>query len=220
MPDIISCEAAGFGNWEGLLVDLSDQNWASRTDAAYQDSTYGTLGFPFTTEAIGFAYNASILEKCGIDPASITGPDSMKAAIEAIDAKKDSLAENSRQTAANIQGISGEVTDAVNHQAENAQKALDYTNGTVLGDYDQFVTTGEKYEHTADIMDEMLNAFDSKAENLNSIMTDMVDSVQMITDSIKESSSAIQLRNSSLCDNLWRGSLPCLSSRLLFWGGL
>ncbi len=91
MPDIIACEAPGFGNWEGLLVDLSDQDWASRTDAAYVDSTYGTLGFPYTTEAIGFAYNADILAECGIDSASITGPDSMKAAIEAIDSKKDQL---------------------------------------------------------------------------------------------------------------------------------
>ena len=91
MPDIIACEAAGFSNWEGLLVDLSDQNWVSRTDAAYSDSTYGTLGFPYTTEAIGLAYNADILEKCGVDPTTITGPDALKSAFKAIDAKKDSL---------------------------------------------------------------------------------------------------------------------------------
>ena len=91
MPDIIACEASGFSNWEGLLVDLSDQNWATRTDAAYVDATYGTLGFPFTTEAIGLAYNADILEKCGVDPKSITGPAAMKSAFEAIDAKKSSL---------------------------------------------------------------------------------------------------------------------------------
>ncbi len=102
-----------------------------------------------------------------------------------------SLAENSRETAANIQIISNEVTDAVNKLAENAQKALDYINGKVLGDYDEFVTTGEKYEHTADLMDEMLHEFDNKAENLNSIMQEMVDSIQMITESIKESSTAI-----------------------------
>ena len=60
MPDIISCEAAGFAKWEGLLVDLSAEAWAKDTDAAYTDSSYGTLGFPYTTEAIGMAYNASI----------------------------------------------------------------------------------------------------------------------------------------------------------------
>ncbi len=102
-----------------------------------------------------------------------------------------SLAANSRETAANIQVISNEVTEAVNRLAENAQTALDYINGTVLGDYDEFVVTGEKYEHTADIMDEMLHEFDNKADHLNNIMTEMVDSVQMISDSIKESSIAI-----------------------------
>ena len=68
MPDIIACEVASFANWEGLLVDMSDQNWAGRTDAAYIDPTYGTLGFPYTTEAIGLAYNADILAKAGVDP--------------------------------------------------------------------------------------------------------------------------------------------------------
>ena len=111
-----------------------------------------------------------------------------------------SLAENSRQTAGNIQVISNEVTEAVNRLAKNAQDALDFINGTVLSDYDEFVSTGEKYEHTADIMDEMLHEFDNKAENLNSIMTEMVESVKMITDSIKESSIAISssAENSSM----------------------
>ena len=44
-----------------------------------------------STEAIGLAYNADILSKCGVDPSSITGPDSMRAAFEKIDAKKDEL---------------------------------------------------------------------------------------------------------------------------------
>ncbi len=91
MPDIIACEASGFGNWDGLLVDLSDQNWATRTDAEYIDPTYGTLGFPYTTEAIGLAYNGDILAKCGIDPASITSPSALQNAFETIDAKKDEL---------------------------------------------------------------------------------------------------------------------------------
>jgi raffinose/stachyose/melibiose transport system substrate-binding protein len=91
MPDIIACEASGFENWDGLLVDLSDQNWVSRTDAAYSDSTYGVIGFPYTTEAIGLAYNADILNKAGIDPSTITGPESMKTAFETLDAKKSEL---------------------------------------------------------------------------------------------------------------------------------
>ena len=102
-----------------------------------------------------------------------------------------SLAENSRNTAANIQEISGEVTNAVNDLAKNAQAMLDYINGQVISDYDEFVATGEKYEHTADIMEEMLGNFNNRAENLNVIMTEMVDSVQMISTSVLESSQAI-----------------------------
>ena len=92
MPDIFVCGGAtDFANWEGLLVDMSDQAWVSDTDSAYVDEEYGTIGFPYTVEAIGLAYNAEILEAAGVDPASITGPESTKAAFEAIDAKKDEL---------------------------------------------------------------------------------------------------------------------------------
>ena len=92
MPDIFVCGSdADFGNWTGKLADLSDQPWAADTDAGYKDADGKIIGFPYTTEAIGLAYNASILEKAGIDPASITGPESMKAAFETLDAKKDEL---------------------------------------------------------------------------------------------------------------------------------
>ena len=92
MPDIFVCGSdADFGNWTGKLADLSSEPWAADTDAGYKDADGKIIGFPYTTEAIGLAYNASILEAAGIDPASITGPESMKAAFETLDAKKDEL---------------------------------------------------------------------------------------------------------------------------------
>ena len=92
MPDIFVFEGApDLANWTGMVVDMSDQDWAKDTDAGFVDESGAVVGFPYTTEAIGLAYNKSILEKAGVDPASITGPESMKAAFEAIDAKKDEL---------------------------------------------------------------------------------------------------------------------------------
>ena len=92
MPDIFVCGSdADFGNWTGKLADLSNEPWAADTDAGYKDAEGKIIGFPYTTEAIGLAYNAAILEAAGIDPASITGPESMKAAFETLDAKKDEL---------------------------------------------------------------------------------------------------------------------------------
>ncbi len=92
MPDIfVNGGASDFSNWVGKVADMSDQAWAADTDAAYIDEDGKVIGFPYTTEAIGLAYNKDILEKAGIDPASITGPDSMKSAFETLDSKKDEL---------------------------------------------------------------------------------------------------------------------------------
>ena len=92
MPDIfVNGGATDFANWEGLLADMSNEAWVEDTEAEYVDVDGKVVGFPYTTEAIGLAYNADILEKAGIDPASITGPDSMKAAFETLDSKKDEL---------------------------------------------------------------------------------------------------------------------------------
>ena len=56
MPDIfVNGGGTDFANWTDLLVDMSDQEWASDTDAAYIDEKQGTIGFPYTTEAIGLA---------------------------------------------------------------------------------------------------------------------------------------------------------------------
>ena len=143
------------------------------------------------------------LTKVILDIASQTNLLALNASIEAARAGEagkgfsvvateiSSLADNSRQTAANIQVISNEVTDAVNNLAKNAQAVLDYINGQVISDYDEFVSTGEKYEHTADIMEEMLTNFNQKADNLTDIMSEMVESVQLISNSIVESSQAI-----------------------------
>lgn len=91
MPDIFVFEGdKDYPTWEGNLADLSDMACMADTDSAY--SADGVIyGFPTTTEAIGLAYNKDILTKAGIDPASITGPESMKAAFETLDAKKDEL---------------------------------------------------------------------------------------------------------------------------------
>ena len=91
LPDIFVCEGASFENWEGLLVDMSDQEWAKKTEAAYVDSEYGTIGFPYTIEAIGLAYNADILAKAGIDPTNLTSLSAYQEAFAKLDSMKGEL---------------------------------------------------------------------------------------------------------------------------------
>ncbi|WP_026511631.1 ABC transporter substrate-binding protein [Butyrivibrio sp. LC3010] len=91
MPDIFVFEGdTHYDTWQDVLVDLTGEKWTEDTEAEYVHDGK-VYGFPTTTEAIGLTYNASILEAAGVDPKSITGPDSMRAAFEAIDAKKDEL---------------------------------------------------------------------------------------------------------------------------------
>ena len=91
MPDIfVNGSDADFANWDGLLADMSGEAWVADTDAAYVNKD-GTVGFPYTTEAIGLACNLDILEKAGVDPAALTSPAAYEEAFAKIDAAKDEL---------------------------------------------------------------------------------------------------------------------------------
>ena len=145
------------------------------------------------------------LTKVILDIASQTNLLALNASIEAARAGEagkgfavvaeeiSALAENSRQTAGNIQVISNEVTEAVNSLSTNAMDVIEFINNDVLNDYDTFVETSDKYENTAVVMDDILEKFNMKADNLNNIMDKMAESVVSITDSVKESTQAINL---------------------------
>ncbi len=104
-----------------------------------------------------------------------------------------SLAENSRQTASNIQNISNEVTNAVKELSGNAMEVIHFINENVLQDYDEFVGVGERYEQAAIVMDGILKKFTERANNLNEIMEEMNQSVDSIVDATRESSAAISM---------------------------
>ncbi len=104
-----------------------------------------------------------------------------------------SLAANSRETANTIQEISKEVTAAVNTLSKNAQEVLEFINTTVLADYDAFVETGDKYENTSAVIDQMIEKFSERADHLREIMDEMVENVNSITQSVEQSTQAISM---------------------------
>ena len=149
------------------------------------------------------------LTKVILDIASQTNLLALNASIEAARAGEagkgfavvaqeiSALADNSRQTAGNIQTISENVTKAVQELSNNAIEVVDFINSTVIADYEAFVETGEKYESTAEIMNEILEGFTEKADSLDNTMHSMADSVLTITDSVEESTQAISLSASN-----------------------
>jgi len=95
MPDIFAFDGLeAYKEWEGSILDLSNEPWVSKTSVAfkYNDKVYG---FPVAVEGWGMAYNADMLEKAGIDPATLVNLDGYRKAFAKLDSMKAELGINS-----------------------------------------------------------------------------------------------------------------------------
>jgi len=91
-PDIFVIEGmGGYNTWETKLASFSgDEEWLGKT--SLQFAVDGKVyGFPVAVEAWGMAYNKAILEKAGVDPATLTSQEAYRAAFEKIDGMKEEL---------------------------------------------------------------------------------------------------------------------------------
>lgn len=103
------------------------------------------------------------------------------------------LADNSTETANNIQDISAMVTEAVSKLAQNATAMLTFIDEVVLVDYDKFVGMSDSYHSDADDMDAMMNDFRSKAAILQEMLEGVNDSINDINTAMEESAQGVYL---------------------------
>ena len=103
------------------------------------------------------------------------------------------LAENSKDTANNIQSISGLVTRAVEELAGNANQMLAFIDSTVLVDYDKFVDSANTYHNDADYMDEILQNFYGSARKLADTMAQMTEGIDGINIAVDESAQGVTM---------------------------
>ena len=101
------------------------------------------------------------------------------------------LAERSKDTANNIQAISGMVTSAVEDLAKNANDMIAFIDETVLTDYDKFVGMANTYHEDADRMDEILQNFYANAEKLRGTMAQMAEGIDGINIAVDESAQGV-----------------------------
>ena len=80
------------------------------------------------------------------------------------------LADSSRESANNIQEISNRVVESVEELSENATRLLEFMNTRVMKDYDALEDTGSNYHEAADHVDEMMNEFGQKIDELLSVL--------------------------------------------------
>ena len=90
-PDIWVIEGpSGYELWKDKIADQKGAEWTQYTAAAYMDGDK-VVGFPVAVEGYGLAYNKDILDKAGIDPATLTNYDALAAAFEKLDSMKAEL---------------------------------------------------------------------------------------------------------------------------------
>lgn len=90
-PDIFVIEGmGGYKTWESKLAPFADDKWIDLTTLEFvvDGKVYG---FPVAVEAWGMAYNADLLSKAGIDPATLTSQEAYSEAFAKIDGMKDEL---------------------------------------------------------------------------------------------------------------------------------
>ena len=105
----------------------------------------------------------------------------------------NSLANNSQETAKNIQHINQEVIDTVHEMSDNTSEVLEYINKYVLKDYDQFVAAMDEYVTNMEEFYTILHNFSTSSKGLNDSMAEIIDSVDCITNAVGEGSTAVDI---------------------------
>lgn len=101
------------------------------------------------------------------------------------------LADNSKQTAGNIQQISAGVVTAVMTLAENAGNLVKFINERVLPDYEILERTGEQYLNDSITIDRMMGEMRDSMENIGGMMRSVAESNENITNNVRESAQGV-----------------------------
>lgn len=101
------------------------------------------------------------------------------------------LADNSRDTANNIQDISQVVTDAVGDLSANADEMLQFIDHTVLADYDNFVEVTSQFHDEADGINGILEKLYDSVKELEQTMATIADGIEGINTAVDESAQGI-----------------------------
>lgn len=101
------------------------------------------------------------------------------------------LADSCQKTAGSIQEINKVVTDAVHTLSEHAQDLIDYLNGSVLTEFQEFIHSGKQYKDDSVYIEQAMDRFNSRTDHLKNAVTEIAGSIDSITKTITESAAGI-----------------------------
>ncbi len=165
---------------ESLEEDLRSSVESSKSVNAIQNLTEDILDITSQTNLL--ALNASI-------EAARAGEAGKGFAVVADEIRV--LADNSRNTANRIQEISNVVISAVSSLSESAVKLLNYVSTDILKDYGSFVDSSIEYLKDADTMEDMMNDFQHKSEELTHASEHASERIEQITNSVMEENTRV-----------------------------
>lgn len=96
------------------------------------------------------------------------------------------LANSTKDTANRIQEINAVVTAAVHNLAEHANNLVTYMNDIILPEFENFVTTGGQYKEDANYIENVMDEFAVKTEELKRVMEEIAGSINSIASAIDE----------------------------------
>lgn len=96
------------------------------------------------------------------------------------------LANSSRENANRIQEINSVVTNAVHNLADEANILLGYMQDSILPVFEEFVESGAQYKRDAAYIEETMDDFNNKTEDLRIVIGEIANSINAITMAIDE----------------------------------
>ena len=101
------------------------------------------------------------------------------------------LAENSKNTASDIQGISVGVISAVNQLMDNAQDLMEFVQDRIMGDYVGFEGATDMYYEKAEHMDSVMAVFNTNIAALRKVMEEMNGGITNISTVVEENAQGV-----------------------------
>ena len=166
--------------FDGIQKDVAEAVEASKSVNEIAKLTENILNIAAQTNLL--ALNASI-------EAARAGEAGRGFAVVADEIRQ--LADSSRETANNIQEISGKVIEAVNNLSGNATEMIRFVDEKVALDYDNFVKIIGNYDADSEQASNTFNEFAVKSKDSLGTMNDMNEGINNISIAIEESAKGV-----------------------------
>lgn len=182
-----SMENAARSNMESTSVKVSEI--LTVLNQAIEDSRSVNQVNSLTDDILNIASQTNLLALNASIEAARAGDAGRGFAVVATEISQ--LAAASQEAANRIQQINRVVTEAVHNLADNANGLVGYMNESILPEFESFVESGTEYKKKATYVENVMNEFMEKTDNLKVTMDEIAGSINTIANAIEEGANGV-----------------------------